>query len=115
MEVRAVTKYVRISPSKARDLARAIQGMPVPNALAWTECNARKAAFYLGKTLKSAIANAENNVGLSAEDLYVGQAVIEEGPTLKRFRPRARGMAGRIQKRTSHVKIVLTDKKPAGK
>lgn len=115
MEVRAVTKYVRMAPSKARDLARAIQGMPVPQALECTELNPRKAAFHIGKTLKSAIANAENNDGLSADELYVGQAVIEEGPVLKRFRPRARGMASRILKRTSHIKIVLTDKKPAGK
>ena len=115
MEIRAVTKYVRISPSKARDLARAITGLPVPQALQVTEFTRRKAAFHLGKTLKSAVANAENNDGLSADELFVKQATVEEGPTIKRFRPRARGMASRINKRTSHLKIVLTDQKPAGK
>ena len=104
-----------MSPSKARDLARAIQGLPVSQALAVTEFSERKAAFQIGKTLKSAIANAENNAGLSADDLFVRAAVVEEGPMLKRFRPRARGMAGRILKRTSHIKIVLTDETPAGK
>ena len=115
MEIRATTKYVRISPTKARDLARTIQGLSVPKALEVTELNVRKAAFHIGKTLKSAIANAENNEGLSADALYVGAAAVEEGPVLKRFRPRARGMASPIHKRTSHIKIVLTDKKPTGK
>lgn len=114
MEVHAITKYVRMSPSKGRDLARAIQGLPVPEALRVTEHTARKAAVYLGKTLKSAIANAENNAGLSAENLFVGLAAIDEGPTLRRGRPKARGMHGPILKRTSHIKITLTDRKPSG-
>ena len=101
MEVRAVTKYVRMSPSKVRDLARAIQGKSVPEALQITEHNSRKGAFHLGKTLKSAIANAENNAGLSAEDLFVGAAVVDEGPILHRGRPKARGMYGPIQKKTT--------------
>jgi large subunit ribosomal protein L22 len=104
-----------MSPSKARDIARAIQGLPVSKALAITEINTRKAAFLVGKTLKSALANAENNAGLSVDDLFVGQAVVEDGPRLKRFQPKARGMAGRILKRTSHIKITLTDEAPAGK
>lgn len=115
MEIKATTRYIRMSPTKARDLARAIQGLPVSQALAVTEFNARKAAFQIGKTLKSAIANAENNNGLSADDLYVRTAIVEDGPTLKRFQPKARGMAGRILKRTSHIKITLTDEAPAGK
>ena len=115
MEVRATTKYVRISPSKARDLARAISGLTVPKALQVTEFTARKAATLIGKTLKSAIANAENNNGLSADELFVSRATVEEGPRIKRFRPVARGAAHPIQKRTSHIKIVLTDEKPAGK
>ncbi len=106
---------MRISPMKARDLARAITGLPVPQALQVTEFTKRKAAFHLGKTLKSAVANAENNDGLSADELYVKQAAVEEWPIIKRYRPRARGMASPIQKRTSHIKIVLTDKRPAGK
>ena len=115
MEIKATTRYVRISPTKARDLTRAIQGLPVSQALAVTEISPRKAAFHIGKTLKSAIANAENNDGLSVDDLFVRAAVVEEGPMLKRFQPKARGMAGRILKRTSHIKITLTDEAPAGK
>ena len=115
MEVTAKTKYVRISPSKVRDLATAIRGLPVSRALEITERTARKAASLVGKTLKSAIANAENNEGVSADELYVSQAVVEEGPKFKKWRPRARGMASPIRKRLSHIKIVLTDEKPSGK
>ena len=111
MEVKAITKYVRISPSKARDMARAIQGLPVLEALKLTQFSERKAAFQIRKTLKSAIANAENNNNLSADTLTVREAVIEEGPTLKRWWPRARGMVSPIKKRTSHIKITLTDGK----
>ena len=115
MEIRATTKYVRISPSKARDLARAMTGLSVQKALEITEFTQRKAAFFLGKTLKSAIANAENNNGLTADELFVYQAAVEEGPLIKRFRPRARGVASPIMKKTSHIKIVLTDQRPTGK
>lgn len=115
MEIKATTKYVRMSPSKARDLARAISGLPVSQALALTQFSPRKAALHIGKTLKSAIANAENNAGLSADDLYVRRAVVDEGPVLKRWLHKARGMAGGLQKRTSHIKITLTDEAPAGK
>jgi large subunit ribosomal protein L22 len=114
MEVQATTKYVRISPSKARDLAREIQGLTVPEALRVTQFSERKAAFQIGKTLKSAIANAENNNNLSAESLVVQEAVIEDGPTLKRYWPRARGMVSPIKKRTSHIKITLTDGNSGG-
>ena len=109
MEVRAVSKYVRLSPRKARDLARAIQGLSVAEALKVTNFSERKAATFIGKTLKSAIANAENNAKVSADTLKVKEATIGEGPAFKRFWPRARGMAGRIRKRTCHVTVVLTD------
>jgi len=109
MDVSATTKYVRMSPTKARDLANAIKGLPVADALRITDFNARKAAVHIGKTLKSAIANAENNEGLAAEQLYVKNAIVDGGPILKRFRPRSRGMASPIQKKTSHVTIILTD------
>lgn len=111
MEVRAITKYVRMSPSKARDLARAIQGLPVPKALTVSSASRRKAAFHIRKTLKSAIANAENNADLSAENLYVKEAVIEDGPRLKRWWPRARGMVSPIKRRMSHIRITLSDEK----
>ena len=115
MEIRAVSKYVRLSPTKARDLARAIQGESVADALQLMEVNKRKAAVYIAKTLKSAIANAENNAELSADSLWVSQAVIENGPTLRRFWPRARGSASPIRKKLSHIRVVLTDEKPSKK
>jgi large subunit ribosomal protein L22 len=115
MELKAVSKYVRMSPTKARDLTRAITGMSVGEALQVVEVNKRKAAVNLGKTLKSAIANAENNAELSADKLYVASAVIENGPTIPRFWPRARGSASPIRKKMSHIRITLTDEKPAKK
>ena len=74
-----------------------------------TEFNARKAALQIGKTLKSAIANAEHNEGLSVDQLVVKNAIVDGGPMMKRFRPRARGSASPIQKKTSHITIVLSD------
>lgn len=115
MEVEAVSKYVRMSPSKARDLARAIQGRSAAEALRIADFNARKAGVLLGKTLRSAIANAENNAGLSVDRLVVKRALVEQGPNLKRYWPRARGSASPILRRTSHIRIVLTESKAAGK
>ena len=111
MEARAITRYVRISPFKARQVARLIQGKPAPEALALVSLIPRKAARLIGKTLKSAVANAENDErgGVPADKLLVKEAIIGEGPTMKRYRPKARGMAGRIRKRTSHIRIVVTD------
>jgi large subunit ribosomal protein L22 len=79
MEVQAVTKFARLSPTKARDLARKVQGLPVADALQVTDFSARKAAALIGKTLKSAIANAENNAKLAVDELTVKEAVVEEG------------------------------------
>ena len=115
MEIKAVAKYVRMSPTKARDLTRAITGMSVGEALRVVELNKRKAAVCVGKTLKSAIANAENNAELSADKLYVARAVIENGPTIPRYWPRARGSAAPIRKKMSHVRVTLTDEKPSKK
>ncbi len=109
MEITATTKYVRMSPTKARDLANEIKGLSVSDALFITEFNARKAALQIGKTLKSAIANAEHNEGLSVDQLVVKNAIVDGGPMMKRFRPRARGSASPIQKKTSHITIVLSD------
>lgn len=109
MEVKSTYKYARISPKKARDVARAIQGMPVSDALDALAYTPRKAAQLIGKTLKSAVANAENNHELIADELTVKEATVGDGPTFKRFKPRARGSAGAIRKRTSHLYIVLTD------
>ncbi len=109
MEVRAVTKFVRISPQKATDFSRTIQGKSVVEAMAIAELSPRKAAKLFYKTLKSALANAENNHELNKNTLKVKQAVANPGPMLKRYRPKARGMAGRIRKRMSHFTVVLTD------
>ena len=111
MEVSATTKYVRMSPLKARGIASAIQGLSVAEALRVTEFNAKKSAAQIGKTLKSAVANAEANEGVSSDQLFVKEAYIDGGPTLKRSRPRARGSASPIRKRTAHVTIILTDRK----
>lgn len=113
MEVQAITKFVRISPTKARDIARAIQGLPVPKAVSITQQSDRKAARLIGKTLHSAIANAENNAGLSADDMVVKMAVVDDGPIMKRFQAGARGMYKPIKKRMSHIKIVLSEKEAA--
>ncbi len=113
MDVTAKAKFVRISPTKVRDLTQAIQGKSVADALRITEFTKRKGAFLVGKTLKSAIANAENNAELSVDDLYVKKAVVDGGPIIKRHQPAARGMAKPIQKKTSHICITLSDVKPA--
>lgn len=115
MQVMALTRYVRISPWKCRDLAQEIQGRTATDALNIVTFSSRKGAFYIGKTLKSAIANAEHNAGLSADELVVQSAVVDEGPHIKRWMPRARGSASPILKRTSHIRIVLTDTKSTGK
>lgn len=109
MEVTALSKYVRISPSKAMDLAKAIQGMPVAEALKVTQFSARKAAKLIGKTLQSAVANAENNANLAAEDLKVKEAVVMPGPVFRRSWARSRGSASPIRKRTSHIRVTVTD------
>ena len=109
MDIQAISRRVRMSPTKARDFARAIKGKPVEEALRMTTISERKAAFQIGKTLKSAIANAENNADLDVNDLWVKEAVVDEGPRMKRFWPRARGMVRHIVKKTCHIKIVLTD------
>jgi len=109
MNVISTLKYARISAFKAREVTREIQGLPVSAALDLLAFTPRKAAAMISKTLKSAIANAENNNNLRPETLVVREAVVGEGPTLKRFIPKARGSAGPIRKRTSHIRIVVTD------
>ena len=109
MEVRSTYKYARISPFKVREVTREIQGLPVSTALDLLAFTPKKAASLIGKTLKSAIANAENNANLKADGLVVKEATVGEGPTLKRIMARARGSASPILKRTSHIRIVLSD------
>lgn len=115
MDIRATAKYIRLSPSKARDLARDISRMHVDAALSVLGMNRRKAAFHLAKTLKSAIANAENNAKLSVDELWVKEAVVEEAPRMKRYWPSARGSALPVAKRMCHMKVVLTDEQIKGR
>src|SRR5438445_3653512 len=109
MEVRSIYRYARISPFKVREVTREIQGLPVSAALDVLAFTPKKAAFLIGKTLKSAVANAENNANLKADGLVVKEAIVGEGPTMKRMMARARGSGSRILKRSSHIRIVLTD------
>ncbi len=109
MQVQSTYRYAKISAFKAREVTKEIQGLPATEALNLLQFTPKKAALLIIKTLKSAIANAENNNNLRTESLVVQEAVVGEGPTLKRFRPKARGSAGAIRKRSSHIKITLTD------
>ena len=112
MQVKSIYRYAKISPFKAREVTREIQGLPALDALAQLKFFPKKAAPLIAKTLKSAIANAEQNNNLRPELLVIKEAVIGEAPTLKRITPKARGSAGPIRKRNSHIRIVLTDEIP---
>lgn len=109
MQIKSIYRGARISAFKAREVTREIQGLPVSEALDILAFTPRKAAALIAKTLKSAVANAENNNHLRVEKLVVQEATVGEGPTFKRFQPKARGSAGPIRKRTSHIRIVVTD------
>ena len=109
MDVQAITKNLPMSPQKVREVVRQIQGLPAEQALAVLGMVQRKSARFVVKTLKSAIANAENNRNLKVENLKVKEAVAGAATTLKRFTPKARGSAGPILKRRSHIRIVLSD------
>lgn len=112
MEITAHYKYARISALKARDVAREVTGLPVSAALDLIRFTPKKAAFLIGKTLKSALANAEANHDLSVDDLVVKSATVNEGPASKRWSAAARGGASPIKKRTSHISIILTNEGP---
>jgi large subunit ribosomal protein L22 len=105
---RAQAKYIRISAYKVREVLDLIRGQHVQRAAEILRFTERDAAHVVAKVLGSAVANAENNDGLDPDDLYVATAYADEGVTLKRFRPRARGRAGRIRKRTCHVTIIVS-------
>ena len=107
-EVRAVAKWVRMSPRKARLVAEHIRGRSVPEARTVLAFTQRAAAREIEKVLRSAVANAEANHGLNGDSLVVSAAYVDEGPVLKRWRARARGRAARIRKPTCHITIKLT-------
>jgi large subunit ribosomal protein L22 len=106
-QVRATARYVRTAPDKVRQVARHIRGRQVDDARRVLDLSPKGSAEQLRKTLDSAVANAEHNNGLDADDLVVIAATVDEGPTLRRFRPRAMGRATRIRKRTSHITITV--------
>lgn len=110
-EARAVAKHIRISPLKARSVINLIRGKSTKDALAILKFTPNKAAALIEKVLKSAIANAENNYEMDAESLIVKKAYVDEGATLKRLKPRAQGRADRIRKRTSHITVIVSEKK----
>lgn len=105
---KAVAKTVRIAPRKARLVVELIKGKTVAEALAILQFTPRAGSPIVAKVLKSAIANAEHNYDLDAQNLVVSEAYVNEGPTLKRFRPRAKGSASPIDKRTSHITVVVS-------
>jgi large subunit ribosomal protein L22 len=109
MEVQALTRYARMSPKKVREVARTIQGRKAPEAVEYLTLIPRKSARLLVKTLKSAIANAENNANLAADTLTVKSAIVDGGPVLKRFKAGARGTAMPRRKKMAHILIVLSD------
>jgi large subunit ribosomal protein L22 len=110
MEVRAVSKYLRISPSKARLVVDLVRNKPVGEALTLLKFTPKKGARLVTKTLRSAVANAEQSNVMDMESLFVKAIHVDEGPRLKRWRPRSMGRANKIIKRTSHITVVLAEK-----
>lgn len=111
MEAKAVSKFVRVSPRKARLVVDLIRGKSVTEALGILKFTPQKAAVPISKTLVSAVANAEHNYDMNQDVLYVSEVYVDQGPTLKRYRPRAQGRADLMRRRTSHITVVVTEKK----
>jgi large subunit ribosomal protein L22 len=110
MEARAVARHIRISPRKARQVIDLIRGKDVEEALAILRFTPKGGSPIVEKVVRSAIANAENNYDMDVDSLYVAECYVDQGPTMKRIRPRARGMANRIRKRTSHITVILRER-----
>lgn len=111
MQAKAVAKSVRIAPRKVGLVIDLIRGKNVAEAVAILQHTPRSASPVVEKLIKSAMANAEHNYEMDSDNLFVSEVYVNEGATLKRFRPRAQGRASRINKRTSHITVVLTEKK----
>lgn len=111
MEAKAVARYVRIAPRKVRLVIDLIRGKQVGEAIAILKHTPKGASPVIEKVLLSAVANAEHNFEMNPDSLIISKVTCDEGPTLKRFRPRAQGRASRINKRTSHITLVVTEKK----
>lgn len=114
MEARAQARFVRVTPQKARRVVDLIRGMNAGEAQAVLQFAPQAASEPVGKVLASAVANAANNLNLDPSTLWISQAYVDEGPTMKRFRPRAQGRAFRIRKRTSHITVIV-ESRPNGK
>ena len=113
MEARAIARYVRIAPRKVRLVVDQIRGKNIAEARTILAFSERSAAETVAKVLNSAVANAAHNYGMRADNLVVKATYVDEGPTLKRIRPRAKGSASRINKRTSHITVVVAPRKEA--
>lgn len=109
MQARAIARYVRMSPSKVRRTIRLIKGLPIKEAQAVLDVLPHRAARVLRKVVDSAAANAENNHGMARDELWVEQAYVDAGPTMKRYRFASGGRIGLIHKRISHISVVLSD------
>jgi len=109
MEVRAAAKYIRISPRKIRLIMDQIRGKRIEEAVNLLSFSSQKGAFILRKLINSAVANANENYDIDVDTLYIKRVFADEGPTLKRFRPRAMGRATSIRKRTSHLTVILDE------
>lgn len=110
MEVAAKLRFARISPQKCRLVADQIRGLPVDKALNILAFSPKKGAAMLKKVLESAIANAEHNEGADVDELCIKSVFVDQGPTMKRIMPRAKGRANRILKRTSHITVAVGEK-----
>lgn len=113
MQTTAILKYIHISPQKGRLVADQIRGLPVSQALEILQFSDKKAARSLRKAVESAIANAEHNEGADVDELRVASVQVDTGPTVKRWRARAKGRVGRIKKRTSHIIVTVSDESKA--
>ncbi len=113
MEAKAVARFVRVSPRKARSVVDTIRGKSIVEAREILAFTNRAIAETVEKTLNSAVANAEHNNHMNPNDLVVKTCYVDEGPTMKRIRPRAKGSAARIRKRTSHITIVVSNREEA--
>jgi large subunit ribosomal protein L22 len=109
MEARAIARYVRISPLKVRKLVGAVKGKPVEAGLNILKFMPQKAAGIVEKTMRSAVANADQTGGMDVDALVIRNIIVDQGPSLKRFRARARGRGARILKRTSHITVILAE------
>jgi len=109
MEVRAVAKYMRVSPQKVRMLVDAVKGKPVETGLTSLKFMPQKTARIVEKVVRSAVANADQNPDVDVDSLVIRNITVDGGPTLKRWRPRARGRATRILKRTAHITVILAE------